>query len=67
MMRRFDEILCQKAEKTALREHINEATSTFITKADSQEATEQTASDLKEFREKVEEMDKTVKWQAKQI
>ena len=31
MMRRFDEVLCEKAEKTVLREFINEARRTYIT------------------------------------
>lgn len=38
MMRRFDEILCEKAEKTVVREFINEARRTYITIEDNSEA-----------------------------
>ena len=38
MMRRLDEILCEKAEKTVVREFINEARRTYITIDDNSEA-----------------------------
>ena len=67
MIRRIDEVMCSKADKTKLKEFINEVTSTYITKDDSKDQSDRVNSDLDEFRETVDRMEQTVKFQAKQI
>ena len=62
MMRRFDEILCEKAEKTVVREFINEARRTYITIEDNSEAQNAMNSQMTEFKGKVETTEETVKF-----
>ena len=61
-MRRFDEVLCDKADKTTLREFINESKRTYITTEENKETMDIVNSSLTEFKEKVETTEQTVKF-----
>ena len=62
MMRRFDEVLCEKAEKTVLREFINEARRTYITIEDNTVTQNAMNTQMTEFKGKVETTEETVKF-----
>ena len=67
MMRRFDEVLCDKADKTVVREFMNEAKRTYITTEENQQTMDMVNNAIDDFKVKVERTEETVKFQARQI
>ena len=62
LMRRFDEVLCQKADKTLLREMKQDFTKEYATKSMQAEALEHLDKSIKDFTDKINELDDIVKF-----
>ena len=67
MLRRFDEVLCDKADKTVLREFMNEVKRCYITNEENAQTKEIVETSITEFKQKVDTTEETVKFQARQI
>ena len=67
MMRRLDEVVCQKSDRQALKEYREHVTENYLTKTQSEEIMGKTGEKIKEFSARCDEMENMVKFQARQL
>lgn len=67
MMRRLDEVVCQKSDRQALKEFRDFCDITYMSKSDSDATKELVADRITSFGSRVDEMESMVKFQARQL
>ena len=67
MMRRMDEVICQKSDRQVIKEFREHVDKTFITKAENGNTLEITKEQLDIFGKRCEEMEEMVKFQSRQL
>ena len=67
MMRRMDEVICQKSDRNVIKEFREYVDKTFISKEDNVATIEITKERLGDFGKRCDEMEEMVKFQARQL
>ena len=67
MMRRLDEVLCSKTDKTVVRDLRDDVAATYLTKADSNASVGMVTEKISDFSKRVEEVEELMKFQSRQL
>ena len=67
MLRRIDEVLCNKADKQQLKEFREDVSQTYVTKTDNGDLKNDVNKQIVDFTERITEMDTVIKFQVRQL